>query len=99
MNSFGFESGIYKKDPIFQMRDYRIMSDAKNVKDEQAQWWGMNIDDGDPDTPPFEYVDSMIAIISVNCTTINMEFNPNDPKNNQLFDFDPIRYMCIGSEA
>lgn len=92
MESFGFESGINKKDPIFKLRDYRIMSDAEHATEEQGGWWMNNIYGS-------QYLDYMIGIISVNCTTINMEFNPNDPKNNQLFDFDPIRYMCIGGGA
>lgn len=43
-----------------------------------------------------EYRDELVAVISVNCTTINQEFNPGDPMNDKLFDFDPIRYMCLG---
>lgn len=42
------------------------------------------------------YESNLVAVFSVNCTTINQEFNPNDPENDKLFDFDPIRYMCIG---
>lgn len=42
------------------------------------------------------YDNDMIAVFSVNCTTVNQEFNPNDSANNKLFDFDPIRYMCLG---
>lgn len=42
------------------------------------------------------YERDLIAVFSVNCTTINQQFNPSDPENDKLFDFDPIRYMCRG---
>lgn len=32
--------------------------------------------------------------VSVNCTTINMDFNPQKKETNQLFSFDPILYVC-----
>jgi hypothetical protein len=46
------------------------MIDAANTDRAVADWW---------DTMIKTYESEMIAIISVNCTTINMEFNPNDP--------------------
>jgi hypothetical protein len=61
-----------------------------NADSKQGTWWDSIFDD---------YENSIISIISVNCTTLNMEFNPNDPQNNNLFDFDPIRYMCYGGGA
>lgn len=63
------------------------MTDIANVDRSKGDWW---------DTMIPTYEDSLIAIFSVNCTTLNMEYNPNDPQNNYLFDFDPIRYMCLG---
>lgn len=39
----------------------------------------------------------MVSVVSVNCTTINMEFKPSSPKRSNLFEFDPIRYMCYGN--
>lgn len=63
------------------------MVDMATVKPEVGAWFDEMIVDFEP---------AMISIISVNCTTINMEYNPNDPQNNNLFDFDPIRYMCYG---
>lgn len=44
MNSFSFESGIYKKDAMFKMRDYRIMIDYGNIDDKTGGWWMKNID-------------------------------------------------------
>jgi hypothetical protein len=44
-----------------------------------------------------KYAEGLVCIISVNCTTINLEFNPNEADNKHLFDFDPIRYMCLGT--
>lgn len=64
------------------------MADVGKVKPEMGGWWDNMIPD---------YEDTLISILSVNCTTINMEYNPNDPQNNNLFDFDPIRYMCISN--
>ena len=77
------------------MKDFRIMYDyeTSDVHDSGSvgEDWG-----GIVSHP--EYPAGMISIISVNCTTINQEFNPNDPENNSLFAFDPIRYMCYGNE-
>ena len=86
MTSKAFESGINKKDPIFQMKDFRIMydwetSDVHDAGSVGEDWGGIVSHD--------EYPAGMITVISVNCTTINQEFNPNDPENNSLFAFDP----------
>lgn len=96
MKSPAFESGINKVDPIFQMRDLRIMydhatSDVHGAPGSVGEDWNGIVSHAD-------YPAGMVSIISVNCTTINQEFNPNDPENNSLFAFDPIRYMCYGNE-
>jgi hypothetical protein len=46
------------------------MVDMARAAQEQGAWFDSMI-------PTYE--DGMISIISVNCTTLNMEFNPNDP--------------------
>lgn len=89
MESVEFENGIDKKDPIFQMKDMRLSVDQETSEQEQLDWWSELVSVED-------YNDALIAVLSVNCTTINQEFNPNDPMNDKLFDFDPIRYLCMG---
>lgn len=74
------------------MKDFRIQLDVANCDSVQTDWWGAT-----PMLPA--NVDNMVSVMSVNCTTINLEFNPNDAENNKLFDFDPIRYMCLGTGA
>lgn len=94
MKDINFESGIHKIDPIFQLRDFRIKVDIDpgQSSEEEKAWWtgmyytsiasGISIKDGADNfvnttiTPV--YGDKMISIISVNCTTINQEFNPKD---------------------
>ena len=95
MGSKAFESGINKVDPIFQMRDFRLMYDYRTSDVNGAGSVGA---DWDEVLSHPVYPNNMITIISVNCTTINKEFNPNDPENNSLFAFDPIRYMCYGDD-
>ena len=84
------------------MRDFRIMyddatSDVTGAGSVGSEWEVMT-SPTNADGTANPYPAKMITIISVNCTTINQEFNPNDPENNSLFAFDPIRYMCYGNE-
>lgn len=76
---------------MFQMQEYRIMFDPNKS----------DITRSDSPGKAFSYFLSrfsghMVSVVSVNCTTINMEFRPSVPKKSNLFEFDPIRYMCYG---
>ena len=67
MQSASFESGINIPDPIFQKSDFRIMFDFEKSDMEEMNFNGQYI---------ASYYETYIALISINCTTINQEFNP-----------------------
>ena len=81
------------KDPMFQMQEYRIMYDPYKSdvtkSNSPGKYWEYFL---------YYYPNNMISVVSVNCTTINMEFKPSVPKRSNLFEFDPIRYLCYGNK-